>query len=128
MALGTRSREGKMVTKVLVADPIASDGVELLRTQAEVDVKTGLSPAELIDIIGEYDALVVRSETQVTAEVIEAGKRLQVVGRAGVGVDNIDLEAATRKGIVVVNVPAGNTISTTEHTIALMLALARSSP
>jgi len=116
------------VNKVLVADPIASDGVEVLRTQAEVDVKTGLSPAELIDIIGEYDALVVRSETQVTAEVIEAGKRLQVVGRAGVGVDNINLEAATRKGIVVVNVPAGNTISTSEHTIALMLALARSIP
>ncbi len=117
-----------MAAKVLVADPIASDGVEMLRAYAEVDVKTGLSPAELIDIVGEYDALVVRSETQVTVEIIEAGERLQVIGRAGVGVDNIDLEAATRRGIVVVNVPAGNTISTTEHTIALMLALARSIP
>ena len=117
-----------MAAKVLVADPIASDGVEMLRAHAEVDVKTGLSPAELIDIVGEYDALVVRSETRATAEVIEAGKKLQVIGRAGVGVDNIDLEAATRRGIVVVNVPTGNTISATEHTLALMLALARYIP
>ena len=87
--------------KILVSDPIAKEGIELLQTQGETDVKTGLSPEELISIIGHYDALVVRSETKVTAEVIAAGDKLQVIGRAGVGVDNIDLDAATRKGISV---------------------------
>ncbi|MBI2855930.1 MAG: phosphoglycerate dehydrogenase [Chloroflexi bacterium] len=114
--------------RILVSDPIASDGIELLRTQGEVDVKLRLDPKELISIIGEYDALVVRSETRATAEVIEAGHRLQVIGRAGVGVDNIDLEAATRKGIAVVNAPTGNTVAAAEHTMALMLALARNVP
>jgi len=114
--------------KILVADPVASEGVELLRTQGEVDVKLRLDPKDLISIIGEYDALVVRSETKVTADVIEAGVRLQVVGRAGVGVDNIDLESATRKGIAVVNAPTGNTIAAAEHTIAMMMSLARNIP
>ena len=114
--------------RILVADPVAPEGIELLRTQGEVDVKLRLDPKDLISIIGEYDALVVRSETKVTAEVIEAGKRLQVIGRAGVGVDNIDLEAATRKGIAVVNAPTGNTIAAAEHTIAMMMALARNIP
>jgi D-3-phosphoglycerate dehydrogenase len=114
--------------KILVADPVASEGVELLRTQGEVDVKLRLDPKDLISIIGEYDALVVRSETKVTADVIEAGVRLQVIGRAGVGVDNIDLEAATRKGIAVVNAPTGNTIAAAEHTIAMMMSLARNIP
>jgi D-3-phosphoglycerate dehydrogenase len=116
------------MSKILVSDPIATEGIELLRTQGEVDVKLRLDPQELISIIGEYDALVVRSETKATAEVIEAGVKLQVIGRAGVGVDNIDLEAATRKGIAVVNAPTGNTIAAAEHTIALMLALARNIP
>jgi len=80
---------------------------------------------ELLGIIRQYEALVVRSETKVTAEIIEAGEKLQVIGRAGVGVDNIDLEAATRKGVVVVNAPAGNTIAAAEHTMALMLTMAR---
>ncbi|MBE9501111.1 MAG: phosphoglycerate dehydrogenase [Chloroflexi bacterium] len=114
--------------KVLVADPIAQEGIEALRAHAEVDVRLGMSPDELIAIISEYDALVVRSDTQVSKEVIEAGEKLQVIARAGVGVDNIDVEAATRKGIVVVNAPSGNIISAAEHTIALMLAMARHIP
>ncbi|MFC2005114.1 phosphoglycerate dehydrogenase [Chloroflexota bacterium] len=111
--------------KVLVADSVGEEGINILRGHAEVDIKTGLKPEELISIIGEYEALVVRSQTQVTAEVIEAGKKLQIIGRAGVGIDNIDVEAATQQGIVVVNAPTGNTTAAAEHTIALMLALAR---
>jgi D-3-phosphoglycerate dehydrogenase len=114
--------------KVLVTDPIAQDGIDALAPHAEVDVRLGLPRDELIAAIGEYDALVVRSETKVTAEVIEAGSKLQVIGRAGVGVDNIDLQAATRRGILVVNAPMGNTISAAEHAIGLMLALARHIP
>lgn len=114
--------------KILVADPIAEEGVNLLRGAAEVDVRIGLKPEELIAVIGDYQALAVRSETKVTAAVIEAGKQLQVIGRAGVGVDNIDVEAATRRGIVVVNAPSGNIIAAAEHTVALMLALARHIP
>ena len=114
--------------KVLVTDPIAPEGVTLLRNHAEVDERVGVGHGELISIIGEYDALVVRSETQVNSEVIEAGQRLQVIGRAGVGLDNIDVEAATRRGIVLVNAPAGNITSTAEHTIALMLAMSRYLP
>ncbi len=117
-----------MTPRVLIADPIAQDGIDLLAQAAEVDVKTGLPPNELRAIIGEYDALVVRSETRVTADIIAAGTRLQVIGRAGVGVDNIDIPAATERGIVVVNAPTGNTISAAEHTIGLMLALARHIP
>ncbi len=114
--------------KVLVADHISDEGIDILRRYAEVDIKVGLKPAELIAIIGDYDALMVRSQPQVTAEVIEAGKKLQVIGRAGVGVDNIDVDKATRCGVVVVNAPTGNTISAAEHTIALTLALARHIP
>jgi D-3-phosphoglycerate dehydrogenase len=114
--------------KVLVADPISNAGIDILRSCAQVDVKTGLKPAEIIAIVGDYEALVVRSQTQVSAEVIEAGKKLQVIARAGVGVDNIDVEEATRLGIVVVNAPSGNTVSAAEHSIALMLSLARHIP
>ncbi|PZR77880.1 MAG: phosphoglycerate dehydrogenase, partial [Candidatus Aeolococcus gillhamiae] len=114
--------------RILVADPIAADGVERLRAAAEVDVATGLDPAELIARIAGYDALVVRSETKVTAEVFAAATRLRVVGRAGVGVDNIDIEAATRHGVLVLNAPTGNTIAAAEHAIAMMLALARNIP
>ncbi len=117
-----------MDRKVLVSDPISQDGIAALRRCAEVDVKLGIPPDELISIIGEYDALVVRSETKVTAPVIDAAKRLLVIGRAGAGVDNIDIEAATRRGIIVVNAPLGNTISAAEHAIALMLSLSRSIP
>ncbi len=114
--------------KVLIADPIAQEGIEAIRAHGEVDVRLGLGRDELVAAIGDYDALVVRSETKVSQEVIEAGGRLQVIGRAGVGVDNIDVEAATRRGIVVVNAPTGNTIAAAEHTIALMLAMARHIP
>ncbi|MFH1003515.1 MAG: phosphoglycerate dehydrogenase [Chloroflexota bacterium] len=114
--------------KVLVTDNISREGVELLERYAEVEVRPPLRPEELIAIIGDYEALAVRSQTQVTAEVIRAGKKLQVIGRAGVGVDNIDVEEATRHGVVVVNAPTGNTISAAEHTIALMLSLARNIP
>jgi len=114
--------------KVLVADPIAAEGIDILKKDAEVDVKTGLKPEELISIIGEYEGLMVRSETKVTAKVIEAGKKLQVIARAGVGIDNIDVEAATQRGIVVVNAPTANTMAAAEHSIALMLALARHIP
>jgi len=112
---------------VLVADPISEEGLALLRQQVgiQVDVRPGLTPAELVDCIGQYDGLIVRSATRVTAEVIAAASRLRVIGRAGVGVDNIDVDAATRKGIVVINAPEGNTIATAEHTIAMMFALAR---
>jgi len=114
--------------KVLIADPIASEGIEILRQSAEVDVKTGLSTDELTAIIGEYDGLVVRSQTKVTAEIIRAGKKLQVIARAGVGIDNVDVEEATKCGIIVVNAPTGNTISAAEHTVALLLSLARNIP
>jgi D-3-phosphoglycerate dehydrogenase len=114
--------------KILVADPLAKEGIDALSAYAEVDVKTGLTKDEIKAIIGKYDAIAVRSETKVTADIIDAGKKLQVIGRAGVGVDNVDLEAATRNGIMVVNAPTGNTISAAEHTIGLMLALARHIP
>ncbi|MGD0764829.1 MAG: phosphoglycerate dehydrogenase [Dehalococcoidia bacterium] len=117
-----------MSRRVLVADPIAQDGIDALAPHAQVDVKPGLPPDELVRIIGEYDALIVRSETKVTAAVIEAGKRLEVIGRAGAGVDNIDIEAATQRGIIVVNAPLGNSTSAAEHAIALMLALSRHIP
>jgi D-3-phosphoglycerate dehydrogenase len=116
------------MAKILVADPIAEDGLAILRSAGEVDVRTSMSRDELLGAVADYEALVVRSETQVTADVIAAGKRLQAIGRAGVGVDNIDLQAATARGVIVVNAPLGNTISAAEHAIALMLALARNIP
>ncbi len=114
--------------KVLVADRVDEEGIGILRDYAEVDIRPGLKAEELISIIGDYEALIVRSQTQVTKEVITAGKKLQVIARAGVGVDNIDVGEATRRGIVVVNAPIGNTTAAAEHTIALMLALARHIP
>lgn len=114
--------------KILVTEPLAEEGINIFSAHAEVDIRLGLKPKELRNIIGDYEALVVRSETQVTADVIEAGKRLQAIGRAGVGVDNIDLDAATSRGVVVVNAPESNILSAAEHTIALMTALARNLP
>ena len=114
--------------KILVSDPIVEEGIQSLYGYAQVDIKTNLEPGQLKAIIGDYDALIVRSQTQVSAEIIEAGEKLKVIGRAGVGIDNIDVDAATRKGIVVVNAPTGNTVSAAEHAIALMLALARNVP
>ena len=116
--------------RVLVSDPISEKGVDAL-AKAEgisVDVNTGLSPEELLKIIGDYEGLVVRSQTKVTPEVFKAAKKLKVIGRAGVGVDNIDRAAATDNGVVVMNTPSGNTISTAEHAFSLMLSLARNIP
>jgi len=118
-----------MTFRILVCDPIAEDGVQALqRFGAEVEVRTGLSAAELRAAVGGYDALIVRSETKITKDIINATARLQVIGRAGVGVDNIDVEAATEKGVVVVNAPTGNITSAAEHTIALMFSLSRHIP
>ena len=114
--------------KVLITDNVAAEGIDLLKKHVPVDVKRGLSPDELIATIPGYDALVVRSETKVTEPVISAGCDLKVVARAGIGVDNIDLDAATRAGVAVVNAPIGNTVAAAEHTVALMLALARNVP
>jgi D-3-phosphoglycerate dehydrogenase len=114
--------------RVLIADPISKSGIETLSKYCEVDVKTGLSKEDLLKIIPYYDALVVRSETKVDRDVISAGKNLKIIGRAGVGVDNIDVDSATERGIIVVNAPEGNTISACEHTFALMLSLARNIP
>lgn len=114
--------------KVLVSDPIDQVGIDILSQVAQVDVKTGLSQEELVQIIPEYDGLMIRSGTQVTKEIIEAGNQLKIIGRAGVGVDNVDVPSATRQGIVVVNSPEGNTIAAAEHALALMLALSRHIP
>jgi D-3-phosphoglycerate dehydrogenase len=116
--------------KILVSDALSKMGVDILKKESgiEVDVKTGLPEDELVKIIPEYDGLIVRSATKVTRKIIEAGTRLRVVGRAGIGVDNIDVEAAGKKGIIVMNAPDGNVITTAEHAMALMLALSRNIP
>lgn len=116
--------------KVLVADPISQRGIDELATggHLEVVVRTGLPEADLVNLIPEFSALVVRSQTKVTAAVLEAATKLKVVGRAGVGVDNVDVEAATRRGVIVMNTPGGNTISTAEHAFSLLVSIARSIP
>ncbi|HEY7826580.1 MAG TPA: hydroxyacid dehydrogenase, partial [Candidatus Limnocylindrales bacterium] len=111
--------------RILVAEKVAPEGLALLRERHEVDERIGLSPADYRAILADYHALVVRSQVQVDAAMIEAGTRLVVIGRAGAGVDNVDLEAATRAGITVVNAPTGNTIAAAEHTLALLYVLAR---
>ncbi len=111
--------------KVLVAESVAREGVDLLATQHEVDERIGCTRDELAALLPDYDALIVRSQIQVDAELIAAGTRLVVIGRAGVGVDNVDLDAATRAGITVVNAPTGNTIAAAEHTLALLYGVAR---
>ena len=100
--------------RVLVSDPLAEEGLLILREASDVDVKTGLKEDELCGVIGEYDALIVRSGTEVTAKVIEAGKKLKFIGRAGVGVDNVDMDAATKQGVIVANAPEGNTMAATD--------------
>ena len=121
---GTRDR-GDAGMRILVAEPLAPSGIELLRQHHEVDERIGLTSGEYQAILPEYDALLVRSQVKVDAAMIAAGTRLSVIGRAGVGVDNVDLDAATHAGITVVNAPTGNTIAAAEHTLALMFALAR---
>jgi D-3-phosphoglycerate dehydrogenase / 2-oxoglutarate reductase len=116
--------------KVLVSDALGEAGIQIFRETEgiEVDVRTGLSPHELTEIIGDYDALVIRSATKVTEEILAAGSRLKVVGRAGIGLDNVDIPAATKRGVVVMNTPTGNVVTTAEHAIAMMMALTRNIP
>src|SRR5579883_1929170 len=117
--------------KILITDRIAREGIDLLRAQlpqAQIDEQLGLKPEQLKAIIGDYSALIVRSETRVTSDVLAAATNLKIVGRAGVGVDNIDTEAATRRGIIVVNSPTGNIMAAAEHTIGMLMALARHIP
>lgn len=114
--------------RILVADQLADSGVAALAAHHQVDVKTGLSKPELLEIAPLYDAIVVRSATTIDADVIAAASNLKVIGRAGVGLDNVDIEAATRHGVVVCNAPQSNIISAAEHTVALLLALARNIP
>jgi D-3-phosphoglycerate dehydrogenase len=115
--------------RVLITEPLSEGGLALLRRDFEVDVREDLTdPEALARAIGPYDALIVRSQTRVTARVLEAGERLKVVARAGIGIDNVDVEAATRRGILVVNAPQSNVVSAAEHTFALLLAQARNIP
>lgn len=116
--------------KVLVSDKMGEAGLEIFRNEEgiELDVKTGLKPEELKAIIGEYDGLAIRSATKVTKEIIDAATNLKVVGRAGIGLDNVDIPAATQKGIAVMNTPGGNTVTTAEHAIAMMMSLTRNIP
>ncbi len=116
--------------KVLVSDKLAQEGIRILEAEKEfkVDAKPAITHEELLAIIGDYDALVVRSRTEVSKDVFEKAKKLRVVGRAGVGVDNVDVDAATQRGVIVMNAPSGNTISTCEQAFALMLSLSRNTP
>src|ERR1700726_1894619 len=115
--------------KVLIADKLSPAAVAIFKERGvDADVKTGLSKDELLAIVDQYDGIAIRSATKITADVIKAAKRLKVIGRAGIGVDNVDTPAATAAGIIVMNTPFGNSITTAEHAIALMLALARQIP
>ena len=115
--------------KVLISDKLSAEAVDIFRNRGvEVDVKPGLTPAELRAVIGDYDGLAIRSATKVTRELLDVATRLKVVGRAGIGVDNVDLKSATARGVIVMNTPHGNSITTAEHAIAMMFALARQIP
>ncbi len=116
--------------RVLLSDSLAPQGIELLQRDSRIqcDIRTGLTPAQLAETIPPYDALLIRSSTRVTREVIDRASSLKVIGRAGVGVDNVDLDAATRRGIVVMNSPLGNSVTTAEHAIAMMMAMSRHIP
>src|SRR5207249_4265043 len=115
--------------RVFISDKLGGNGIELLKSSGlEVDFRPGLKGKELQDAVQTADGMIVRSETKVTAELLENPGKLRAVVRAGVGVDNIDVAAATRKGIVVMNTPGGNTVSTAEHTVTMMMALARHIP
>src|SRR3990167_5253519 len=116
-----------MPYKVLISDSLSKEAVDILEKERDlkIDVNTKLTPDNLKKVIKDYDALVVRSGTKVTKDVIAAADKLKIIGRAGVGLDNVDIDAASKKGIIVVNTPGGNTISTAEHTFSMMLALSR---
>src|SRR5204862_6689603 len=119
------ARPGLSRPRVLVREPIADAGIDLLRQHFDVDVDT---ESDLAEKIGDYDAIVIRSATKLTADLIERAGRLKVIGRAGVGVDNVDVEVATRRGIVVANAPESTVVSAAEHTIGLLVALSRNIP
>ena len=123
-------KEKTKMFKILVSDPLGQGGMDELKKEKNihVDEKSGLAPEELKKIIGDYDAIIIRSGTKLTKDLIEAAGKLRVIGRAGVGVDNVDLPAATKQGIIVMNTPEGNTISTAEHTFSMLMALARKIP
>src|SRR5512136_2073206 len=116
--------------RVLVSDPLSKKGLEILgrAKNLKYDLKTGLPPEELKKILPEYDGIIIRSETKLKGDLVEAGKCLKVIGRAGIGLDNVDLSAATRKGIVVMNTPQENAIAAAEHTLAMILAVSRKIP
>ncbi|RLC01641.1 MAG: phosphoglycerate dehydrogenase [Deltaproteobacteria bacterium] len=116
--------------KVLISDKMGQPGIDIFENQdgIELDVNTGLTPDELIKIIGQYDALAIRSATKVTKEILTAATNLKVIARAGIGLDNVDIDEATKKGVAVMNTPGGNTVTTAEHAIAMMMALTRNIP
>jgi len=114
--------------KILITDGLSTNGQAILREEAHVEMQNGISADELLNVIGEYDALIIRGRTKVNARVLAAAPRLKVVGRAGVGVDNIDLSAAREQGVIVINAPESTTVSVAEQTLALMLSLARNIP
>ena len=117
------------MAKVLISDKLSPAAAEIFKEAGiEVDVKVGMTPEELIACIAEYDGLAIRSATKVTADVVKAAKKLKVVGRAGIGVDNVDREAATAAGVIVMNTPFGNSVTTAEHAISMMMSLARRIP
>ncbi len=125
-----REKRRHPLVKVLVSDNLAAEGLEVLRRARGIEVieQAGISPEELLKIVGDIDGLAIRSGTKVTAEVIAAAEKLRVIGRAGIGVDNVDVAAATKRGIAVLNTPEGNNITTAEHAIALLVSLARHIP
>jgi D-3-phosphoglycerate dehydrogenase len=127
---GLRGREMEEMKRVLVSDPLSKSGLDILEKAKDlkVDLKPGLSPEALMKIIPEYDGIIIRSETKLKGDLIEAGKRLKVIGRAGIGLDNVDLPVATKKGIVVMNTPQENAIAAAEHTIAMILSISRKIP
>ncbi|MCK5178350.1 MAG: phosphoglycerate dehydrogenase, partial [Candidatus Omnitrophica bacterium] len=116
--------------KILISDKLADEGLDILKAveDFEVDCKFGLSPEELKAVIKDYHGLIIRSGTKVTADILDAADQLKVIGRAGVGMDNVDLKAATKKGVIAMNTPSGNTTATAEHTMGMILALARNIP
>ena len=116
--------------KILVSDNLGEAGIQMFEEEEgiEVDVNTGLAPEEIKNIIGNYDALVIRSATKVTEDLLKAATRLKAVGRAGIGLDNVDIPAATKRGIIVMNTPGGNIITTAEHAIGMIMALSRNIP
>jgi D-3-phosphoglycerate dehydrogenase len=118
------------MAKILVSDKLSDAGLKILKeaSSLEVDVKTGLKPDELKKIIGDYEGLIIRSSTKVTADLLSAANALKIIGRAGIGVDNVDTASASKKGIIVENTPGGNVVTTAEHAIAMMCAAARKIP